>query len=216
MKTFTKFIVAVLFALIWFGEIAESAPILEDLDQQQSVTTGNFTAFTALAARSLAQTFTANKTGLLSYISIYTNNGSNNSIPVKISILGTTAGIPNATVLWSGNFTGLQNDWVDLATSGPMITAGNVYAISMESSVASPPLNTWVTKRDENLYLGGSLFEKRDLGWVTVTSSSIPYESADAAFKTYVTVIPELSTSLLIIFSLMSTLFLKRRFRSTS
>jgi len=155
--------------------------------------------------RALCQTFTAGLTGNLTKVSLQFSDNllADEAAPATISILGTTLGLPNSTVLWTGSFSSLSPGWFDVNTSvgATYLTAGTVYGIRLTSSdsTSGNPDDLWsamtstgaVIKTDS--YVNGQLFQNTGSGWSAVTvGTSLP--NADAAFKTYVTPVPEPST----------------------
>jgi hypothetical protein len=124
----------------------------------------------------------------------------NELAPAVISIIGTVGGVPDGTnVLWTKSFDNLAQGWFDIDTSvgAPSLASGGVYGIEIVSSDPAPsssPDDAWNTKFSTNPYVGGSLFENRGSGWVPPTISGTSYPNTDAAFKTYITLVPEPAT----------------------
>lgn len=186
MKRKMKFISLLVLSLVLLASTTASATLI--LDQSQTLWDSSFRVSTA---QFFCQTFTAGMSGQLVGVNIRLATNHDQLAPATISIIGTTAGVPDDNqVLWTHDYDVLAQGWfsVDTSTGAPSLTAGGVYGIKFTSTdVASgSPDDYWsvayITYPDP--YASGQFFANRGSGWTT-----IHYPNADATFETYM--IPE-------------------------
>jgi hypothetical protein len=193
--------IVALFIVLVVVSYVHGEPIL---DQSQ---TNSDAGIRVHSTRSLCQTFTAGMSGKLTRVDLYLTDYQSESylydqeFPATISILGTvgTNNVPNeGNVLWTTNFASLAKGWFRVNTSvrAPILKSGVTYGIRFECEDAEigTPDDLWEVQRTDNVYPNGRLWEKRTGGWVIFTMTSVEYPDADAAFKTYITVVPNPGT----------------------
>lgn len=204
-----KSLIVVLVAVLVVVSVGSSAfADVPQLDQSQTSWVVNVDSGIHVSpTRSLCQTFTAGMPGQLVEVDMLLDSQgippTDDLYPATISILGTTGGVPNSSnVLWTHYYGGgLAQGWfvVDTSANAPFLTAGSVYGIAITNTdtVVGNPNDSWDVKTAGNPYPNGQIFEDRGSGWVPLTISGASYPTADAAFKTYVTV-PEPATMALL------------------
>ena len=217
MKTKALLVLSTFMAVAFIATPIKAAGTI---DQQQTATDG--TELLASTAQSICQTFTSGTTGYLEQVALWMSTSYNEQAPATVSILGTVAGSPNSSVvLWSGSFSNLAQGWfyVDTAVSAPLLTAGQVYGLELQSSA----LVTGTTNLDKwyatgyypatDAYSGGGLYTNTGSGWNPVLSKSST-ATVDAAFITYMQQVPEPGTLGIVLSGLgMLVLFQRRRRR---
>ena len=159
---------ALLLALTSISLLPGSALATGHLDQEQAATSQGITGV------SLAQTFTAGRTGRLDTVSLYAWSSSLNGMTVEIRT--TSSGALTTDVLASGTITSSATlAWVDATFATPAnVVTGTQYALVFSLGGGAVGLNYPGT------YAGGSM-------WELYLGSWFEDASFDLAFRTYVT-----------------------------
>ncbi|WP_244881584.1 beta strand repeat-containing protein [Dehalogenimonas alkenigignens] len=138
---------------------------------------------------SLAQTFTAGRTGGLYMVSCFLSNGS--AFTLNVEIQGVTGSKPNGTVLTSStanvSASPTTQRWVEVVFATPYpVTAGQQYAIVWKNLPFSANINFYYSKTDA--YTGGEALVLNGSSWESATGP-------DFVFRTFILSSPGISVS---------------------
>jgi hypothetical protein len=181
-----------IFCLVLGGLVHARPAQAQQLDQSLTGPFLNLGANINEGARYIAQTYTAGLTGALFGVSINILAATDKpSIPLRVLLLDTSAGIPTSTILGQGN---TASNTVDLSTIIPISgnvsqIAGHTYTIAVFAPTAPAPgagqgIGVWGGFAGQtDPYPGGSIFSSNDLStWFSFGGNE------DVFFKTFVNV----------------------------
>ena len=212
------FVLAVIVLIVGFIPPVSSAALMQ-LDQFQTTVGGNNGVDVWIGTspeQGACQTFTPDMSGQLGEADFYVNNfyPTYQTFSATVSIVETTGGVPNGTVLWTKNNCILTYGWstVDTSLASPTLVQGTIYGIMVTTTDASfaSPSSYWSIEKNTNLYANGQFFVNHGAGW-----DSTYFPSADAAFRTYM-IVPEPSTIVMLSIGFIATIAGKFRRRGLS
>jgi hypothetical protein len=183
---------AILLAAFVVGLLSPSGALAGTLDQQQTIGTSNVGI---VSTQSLAQTFTAGRSGQLDQVDLDLVKHSS-PVGLSVELRNVVAAAPGTQVLASASVpaasvSGVAFGFIPVVfATAPPVTAGTQYAIVAYTASVSPNSYSWADGNG-NPYSGGTELSALSSPPVPPWSSFATY---DFAFKTYVAPTPPPAT----------------------
>lgn len=180
------------------------------LDQVQEDFSG---AGAIQAGRKLAQTFTPALTGQLDHVDVIIDLQEGPGYGFTADIVGVNAGVPDGAALASVPVAAPTGGWntIDFAGQGLHLNAGTQYGLVLtndDPDAFADPDDWWMVRWDVDVYPAGAFWQWTPTGGWT---SEFEFGTADATFRTWMTVIPEPATAGLFALGALAAAWRRRR-----